>query len=238
MNLKTFIETYREAFGEKAKLPLAFWYSESPAGTAERINGCMFKMLPRVHDGETVSLNGETVTCGGGKFYCGFTPMPERVPNFVSLTEKYKQTPQDVIEYVDRLQVPLTEHWLNFARIDRVESFDGLEGILFMATPDMLSGLATWAYFDNNDDSAVSALFGSGCAAIVTMTGVENRMNGRRTFVGGLDPSVRPWFGENELSYTIPMSRFREMYHTMRQSCLFDTHAWKKVRQRINPEAE
>lgn len=29
------------------------------------------------------------------------------------------------------------------------------------------------------------------------------------------------------------MSRFREMYRTMRESCLFDTHAWSKVRERM-----
>ena len=35
------------------------------------------------------------------------------------------------------------------------------------------------------------------------------------------------------LSYTVPMSRFKEMYHTMRSSCLFDTHAWGKIKERI-----
>ncbi len=34
----------------------------------------------------------ENIGCGGGKFYTGFTEMPERVPTFVSLKEKYKQT--------------------------------------------------------------------------------------------------------------------------------------------------
>ena len=29
------------------------------------------------------------------------------------------------------------------------------------------------------------------------------------------------------------MSRFKEMYHTMRESCLFDTHAWGKIKERI-----
>jgi hypothetical protein len=24
------------------------------------------------------------------------------------------------------------------------------------------------------------------------------------------------------------------MYHTMRESCLFDTHAWGKIKERIN----
>ena len=49
------------------------------------------------------------------------------------------------------------------------------EGILFFATPDMLSGLATWAFFDNNADDAVSCIFGSGCSSVVAQAVKENR---------------------------------------------------------------
>lgn len=103
-----------------------------------------------------------------------------------------------------------------------------------MANPDMLSGLASWAYFDNNSDETVTSFFGSGCSSIITQAVNENRKNGRRTFIGLLDPSARPYFEEDILSFMIPMSRFKEMCDTMRQSCLFDTHAWGKVRSRIN----
>ncbi len=34
------------------------------------------------------------------------------------------------------------------------------------------------------------------------------------------------------------MSHFKEMYYTMRESCLFHTPAWSKVRNRINNELE
>ena len=68
-----------------------------------------------------------------------------------------------------------------------------MEGILFFATPDMLSGLATWAFFDNNADDAVSCIFGSGCSSVVAQAVKENRTGGRRTFIGLLDPSVRPY---------------------------------------------
>ena len=101
-----------------------------------------------------------------------------------------------VKEFVDELGIPRAEKkYLHFARIDRVEHFDGLEGILFLATPDILSGLTTWAYFDNNSPDTVMAMFGSGCCSVVTQAGLENRM---------------------------------------RESCLFGTPAWAKVRERIN----
>ena len=43
MDIQTFIQNFREAFGEKAELPLVFWYSDTQEGTAEKINGCIFK---------------------------------------------------------------------------------------------------------------------------------------------------------------------------------------------------
>lgn len=234
MDIQVFLNNFREAFGDKVDLPIVFWYSEQPVNTVDKIGGCLFKCMKDVRAGQTVTLSVDTIGCGGGKFYTGFTPMPERVPGFVSLKEKYKQTPEDVVEFLEDLKVPeAKKDYLNFARMDHVESFDNLEGILFLATPDMLSGLATWAFFDNNAEDAVTSLFGSGCCSVVTQAVIENARGGRRTFIGFFDPSVRPYFEPHILSFMIPMSRFREMYDTMRSSCLFDTHAWGKIKARM-----
>lgn len=234
MDIATFITNYQEAFGKYAELPIAFWYSDQMEAPTEKVNGCLFKCMKRVRDGEAVSLSTETITCGGGKFYTGFSDMPERVPGFVSLKEKYKKTPEMVLDFIKEVQVPKTDKaYLNFVRIDRISSFDKVEGILFLASPDMLSGLATWAYFDNNAPDSVASPFGSGCCSVITQTVIENKIEGRRTFLGFFDPSVRPYFEADLLSFTIPMSRFKEMYHTMRESCLFDTHAWGKIKERL-----
>lgn len=234
MDIQLFINNFREAFGDKVDLPIVFWYSDQPVNPVDKIGGCLFKCMKDVREGQTVTLNVDTIGCGGGKFYTGFTPMPERVPGFVSLKEKYKQTPEDVVTFVEDLQVPSAKKaYLNFTRLDNVESFDNLEGILFLATPDMLSGLATWAFFDNNANDAVTSMFGSGCCSVVTQAVIENARGGRRTFIGFFDPSVRPYFEPDILSFMIPMSRYREMYDTMRSSCLFDTHAWGKIKARM-----
>ena len=199
--VKQFIQNFREAFGQKATLPLLFGYSNQPVADTERINGCFFKGLQAAREGAPVSLSAEVIACGGGKLYTGFTDMPERVPGFV--------------------------------RIDKTESFDGFEGIMFYATPDMLSGLCGWAFFDTNATDAVVTRFGSGCSSVVSMTIVENARQGQRCFMGLLDPSVRPYVGTNELSFTIPMSRFKSMMETMKECFLFDSHAWKKVKARL-----
>lgn len=241
MDIQTFISNYQEAFGMQAELPITFWYSDRLEAPTEKVNGCLFKCMKLVREGKRVSLNAETMGCGGGKFYTGFTEMPEHVPNFVSLKEKYKRTPEMVTDFIREIQVPKAKkNYLHFARIDRISSFDDVEGILFLATPDILSGLATWAYYDNNAPDTVSSPFGSGCCSVVTQTILENQKQGRRTFLGFFDPSVRPCFEADILSFAVPMSRFKVMYHTMRESCLFDTHAWGKVKERIqkSPQEE
>lgn len=235
MEVKTFIENYREAFGPAAELPIVFGYSDTPMAEPQKVNGCFFKCFADVRSGLIRTLDAETIGCGGGKLYTGFSGMPERVPTFVSLKERYKQTPEMVVAYIEQLGMPLARKpYLNFCRIDHTDSFNHQEGILFFASPDILSGLTTWAYFDNNDEMAVSSIFGSGCSAVVSQAVTENLRRGRRTFIGGFDPSVRPYLRANELTFTIPIHRFREMYNTMRSSSLYDTHAWKKIRERIN----
>ena len=234
MELNEFLACYREAFGEKAHLPLLFGYSDTPVAQTTKIGGCFFKGLQMVREGTPVSLNADVIGCGGGKLYTGFSDMPERVPNFVSLTEKYKQTPEMVADYVKSLKMPrATKGFLNFIRMDQAESFDGYEGVMFYATPDMLSGLCGWAFYDTNEPDAVVARFGSGCSTVVSMTVVENARKGQRCFLGLFDPSVRPWVGKDELSFTIPMSRFTVMLGTMREFFLFGSHAWERVKARM-----
>lgn len=234
MEVQTFIANYREAFGENAPLPLVFFYSDTPVAETEKTGGCFFKALQAARGGQPVSLHAGNIGCGGGKFYTGFADMPERVPGFVSLQERYKQTPEMVLDFIRTAGVQRTERmYLNFVRVDGVESFHDMEGLLFFATPDLLAGLTAWTFYDTNAPDAVSAEFGSGCATVVTAAVQENRRQGHRTFIGLLDPSVRPYVSANELGFVIPACRFGRMYETMRASCLFGTHAWAKVRERI-----
>ncbi len=234
MELKDFIQSYREAFGQGAQLPLLFGYSDAPVADTTKIGGCFFKGLQAAREGVPVALSAEVIGCGGGKLYTGFSDMPERVPKFVSLTEKYKRTPEMVADYVRGLEMSrATKPYLNFVRIDQAESLEGFEGVMFYATPDMLAGLCGWAFFDTNEPDAVVARFGSGCSTVVSMTVVENARGGHRCFLGLFDPSVRPWVGKDELSFTVPMSRFTVMLDTMHECFLFDSHAWQRVKERL-----
>ena len=196
----------------------------------------MVGAIRKVCNGDSLTLTTENVQCGGGGLYTAFRPMPDRVPLFVSETEHYKRTPDMVREYVAGLDLEITDKpYLNFVRIDRLDTWNGVEAVVFFATPDVLSGLCTWAYYDNNAEDAVVAKFASGCAAVVSFATVENRKGGRRCFLGMFDPSARLLVPKDELTFTIPMSRFAEMLVTMSDSALYQK-AFSIVRRRINGE--
>lgn len=234
MDSKLFIQRFRDAFGE-AELPLVFWYSTETDTLHGKVNGCFFKAIGEARAGGSITLNNETIGCMGGKVYTGYENFNEKIADFVSLKEKYKRTPAMVEKFVEGLDInKINGKYINFARVDTVENFDNVEGLIFFATPDILTGLASWTFFDTDDEDAVSCGFNSGCSATVARVVTENRKGGKRCFLGFLDPSVRPNVEPDILTYAIPMSRFREMYETMPQSCLFGTHAWAKVKKRIN----
>ena len=238
MTIQKFIQTYREAFGDAAPLPIAFEYSHIPAEEPRKIPRCMIGAISKVREGAPLTLTADNVLCGGGGLYTAFHGMPERVPTFVSQVEHYKQTPEMVKRYVESLSIKKTEKpYLNFIRMDYLERLDEMEGILFWATPDILSGLTTWAFYDNNAADAVCAPFGSGCSSIVSLAIKENREDGKRCFIGMLDPSARPLIPKNELSFVIPKSRFVEMLDTMKDSALFQK-AFSNIRRRINGEIQ
>ena len=43
MDIQTFIQNFKEAFGENAELPLVFWYSDILEGTAEKLTVASLK---------------------------------------------------------------------------------------------------------------------------------------------------------------------------------------------------
>jgi hypothetical protein len=233
MDKELFIENFRNAFGNY-ELPVGVWYSDEPFCLSEKTKGCFIRYLKPAREGELVSFDADTLSCSGGKVYTGFTEAPPFIPGFVSTKERYKETPESVTDFIRDMNMPdMSGKYLNFVSIDKVDNFDELEGLIFFATPDVLSGLISWVFYDTNRPDAVSVPFGSGCSSIVAQTVVENRNNGQRTFLGMFDPSVRPQVESNILSLAIPMSRFRKMYHTFNESCLQGTHAWEKVKNRI-----
>ena len=234
MDNRQFIKDYKEAFCEIATLPIAFWHSDTPVAVPEPVNGCFFPAFEKVRDGQPVSFDSTTMKCGGGKFYCGLAPMPEYVPTFVSEKEHYKASPALVKDFVERLEIDVDKHkYLNFQRLDQVENSIEFYGVLIFATPDILSGLVSWAYYDNSSANAVCTPWGSGCSTTIRQVIIEEENFGSHCFIGLFDPSVRPRVRANELMFGIPKNRLEEMATFMRDTCLFNGAAWPKVKERI-----
>ena len=236
MEVNDFINSYHEAFSLMAELPVAIWYSDVEFGQKVKTSGCMFKAMKQVRNGEPVSFDSDTLGCRGGKFYCGFAPMNPNMPKFVSEIERYKDSPESIIEYIsNKTMHEASGKCLNFARVDCLKSFDGIEGLVFLANPDVLSGLCAWAFYDNNEPSAVCVNFFSGCGSVITQMVAENRKGGRSTFLGMTDISARKYFEPNVMSFAIPMSRMKEMWETLPKCFLIGKHHdWEFIRERIS----
>ena len=155
-------------------------------------------------------------------------------PTFVSEKEHYKASPALVKDFVERLEIDVDKHkYLNFQRLDLMDDSIEFYGVLIFATPDILSGLVSWAYYDNSSDDAVCTPWGSGCSTTIRQVIIEEENLGSRCFIGLFDPSVRPRVRANELMFGIPKSRLEEMATFMRDTCLFNGVAWPKVKERI-----
>lgn len=229
-----FARRFTEIFAG-AEAPLVLSYTDDGADLpTEPARGCFFKALRQAREGKPLTLSARTITCGGGRLYTGFDQPTERIEQFVSQVEHYKQTPELVRAFVTGIGLPpAARPYIRFARVDTVDSFEDAEGLLFFATPDELSGLVGWAQYDINAPDAVSAPFGSGCSSLVAQTVAENRRDGQRCFLGLFDPSVRPAVEANVLGFSIPLSRFRVMADTLDQCFLSRGKTWIKVRERM-----
>jgi len=84
MTPQEFILKFREAFGEAAPLPIAFWYDDTAANPESRVPRCMIGAIRKVCNGNKLTLTSENVQCPGGALYAAFRPMPEQVAFFVS----------------------------------------------------------------------------------------------------------------------------------------------------------
>ena len=169
MNLKDrdqFILLWKKYFRE-AELPLAGYYSPSDGGVkiVPKPSGhsCLIGQLMAVRKGQSLCFRPDSVNCGGGKRYLGFTDqINERFACFLSngedggFCERYKQSPELVERLIEQIpRLPLAGENLIFKRWDKLEEQDEPQFVVFFVTPDVLAGLFTLARFDNNEPDAV-----------------------------------------------------------------------------------
>ncbi len=239
-----FTERWKKYF-KNAELPVVFYYTDDVKGIdkAKTISThrCFICDLAKVRRGKTLAFNVESVACGGGKRYLGFTR--EIMPDFEYFLscgipgklegERYKKTPELVKKSMKKskdFKAP-AEHVV-FKRWDNLEEEDEPEVVVFFAVPDVLSGLFTLAGFDEVDANAVFTPFAAGCGSIVHYPYLERDAKSPRAVIGMFDVSARPCVPKDILTFAVPMKKLVKMIGNMDESFLI-TGSWDKVRKRI-----
>ena len=147
--------------------------------------------------------------------------------------ERYKKSPE-IVKHLMKI-APIFEapgKFIVFKRWDQIENEDNPEVIIFFTKPDMLSGLFTLAGFEEAEPESVITSFSAGCGSIVQYPFLEKTNDRPRGVIGMFDVSARPYVSKNELSFAVPINKFKSMVDDMDESFLI-TPSWVKVRNRI-----
>jgi uncharacterized protein (DUF169 family) len=241
---RQFIDRW-ETYFPGAELPIVFSYSDEEAPrdkeSTETDTHCLICDLAPVRKGATRWFSEETIRCSGGRRYLGFDT--ELRPNFAHFLscgipgelegERYKRSPSLVEDYLEgQPDFEAPRRAILFKRWDALDETDSPEVVIFLATPDVLSGLFTLANFDEIDPQAVITPFGSGCSSIVYHPYKELDSDHPRAVLGMFDVSARPCVPPNVLSFAVPWPKFTRMVDQMDESFLI-TDSWRKVRSRL-----
>ncbi len=245
MDLKAnFVRLWKRYF-KTAELPLVFYYADNEK-QAEPVkppkdHRCIVADLQRVRHGTSLKFEAETIGCGGGKRYLGFSEtMRPEFEFFLSYGlpgrlegERYKKSPELVNKVMSAMPVfKAPSRYIVFKRWDKLQASDEPVIAIFLASPDVLSGLFTLSKYDRDDVNGVISPFGAGCATIVQYPYLERDAAKPRAVLGMLDVSARPCVHANTLSFAVTVPRLQQMIANMEESFLV-TSSWRKVSRRI-----
>jgi uncharacterized protein (DUF169 family) len=241
---ENFVRLWKRNF-KTAELPLVFYYAEDEkqAETAKvpKEHRCIIGDLQRVRHGTSLKFDAETIGCGGGKRYLGFSEsMRPEFEYFLSYGipgklegERYKKSPEIVTRLMKSLPIfKAPSRFIVFKRWDKLQATDEPLVVIFLASPDTLSGLFTLANYDREDLNGAISPFGAGCSTIVQYPYMERKVAQPRAIIGMLDVSARPCVHANAISFAVPMVRLEQMFANMEESFLI-TSSWRKVSRRI-----
>jgi uncharacterized protein (DUF169 family) len=147
--------------------------------------------------------------------------------------ERYKKSPELVREVMKRMpQFKAPARFIVFKRWDGLAESDHPDVVIFYAKPDVLSGLFTLTNYDEVEQNGVFTPFAAGCGSIILYPYLEKDAQRPRGVIGMFDVSARPYVNKEELTFAVPMAKFRRMVENMEESFLV-TPSWAKVKKRI-----
>ena len=240
-----FLSLWKKYF-EGAALPIVFSYTDEAESVQcvkpPKGHRCVITDLSKVRTGNPLCFAVDSIGCGGGKRYFGFSH--EIMPDFEYFLscgipgklegERYKKSPELVNEAMKRMpEFRAPARYIVFKPWDMLEERDEPDVVIFFAGPDVLSGLFTLANFDEADPNGVFAPFAAGCGSIVQYPYLEKTSDHPRGVLGMFDVSARPWVPGDVLTFSVPMNKFVGMVENMEESFLI-TPSWAMVGRRIN----
>jgi len=245
---KEFQQKWKKYF-PGAELPVAYFYTDEvsakDAKDSRDEEHCIIAAFDRVRRGHTFVYAKDSPGCKGWARHTGFSQ--QAGPNFeyflsyglpgVVEGERYKKTP-------DLAKAHTANHpgfeapgkYMVIKRWDKLAPAEEPFGVIFFATPDVLSGLFALANYDRSDPHGVIAPMGSGCSSIVLNVWEEAQSEAPRCVLGMFDVSARPQVRRGHLTFAMPFRRLEQMAANMDESFLI-TGSWKKVRGRIKHAA-
>lgn len=239
-----FLTKWKKYFGD-SELPFVFYYSKThgdvPMSIPPEGRSCIICELARVRKGESMAYNESNLRCGGARRYLGYSrEMRSDFEYFLSYGipgkmegERYIKDPEMVKQIMkDMKTIPAEGQYVIFKRWDKLEENDEPVAVIFMAKPDVLSGLFTLCNFDQVEGNGVIAPFSSGCGSIINKAFFEEQTENPRAILGMFDASARPCVPKDTLSLSIPMKKFKKIISYMDESFLI-TETWDKILKRL-----
>lgn len=227
------------------ELPVTFYYTdEEGRGEAiahSSVHRCVIAAVQEARKGRPMSFAADSIGCFGGRRYLGFTQ--KIMPNFEYFLscgiegklegERYKKSPELVnlaMQHQQPFQAP--GRYIVFKRWDLLDDKDFPAVVIFFVEPDVLAGLFTLANYDREEPNGVIAPFGAGCSSIVYHPYHQREARHPKAVIGMFDISARPFVGKDELTFSVPLTRFLTMADNMDESFLI-TKSWKLVQERL-----
>lgn len=221
--------------------------------------GCVIAMLAGAAKGKTAVFDRKTYGCIGGGSGLGFgntyLKFPGGIEYFLSKGNKefcateigkgivsnmpalshgeaYKKTPEFAKSFADNLPYyDVPTEYVVFKPLEKVLPTEKPEVVVFLATPDQLSGLVVLASYNRHGGDNVISPWCAGCHSICIIPLNEGKSENPRGVIGLFDISARNKVDKDILSFSVPYKMFLEMEENVAESFL-TRDVWLKIKGR------
>lgn len=226
---------------------------EKPEGAVqfrEGTWGCVASMMVAASKGKTAFFDRKTFGCMGGGTGLGFgnqykdfpieyflstgtKDIKTNVRTRISLEEgeAYVKTPELAKKFIDSLPMREVDSvYIVFKPLEKVESSEKPEMVIFFANPDQISALVVLANYGRESNESVVSFFGAGCQSIIYGY-AEAEREVPRAILGFFDISARKYVDRDLFSFTVPLKMFEEMEGNVEGSFL-EREQWLDLNKR------